>query len=104
MRGVRVGCLGGGRGRHKGHTPLDSYNSSKGRKTTRLLEACLNFFFGGGRATSALHHQEDGRASSPRRLSMGTEQCAVVSLVRGPLGVHFSYGLYSYGLYSYGPI
>ena len=29
-------------------------------------------------ASSAQHHQEDGPASSPGRLSMGTEQCAVV--------------------------
>ena len=33
---------------------------------------------GGGGLRSAQHHQEDGLASSPGRLSMGTEQCAVV--------------------------
>ena len=31
-------------------------------------------------ASSAQHHQEDGPASSPGHLSMGTEQCAVVFL------------------------
>ena len=31
-----------------------------------------------GLASSAQHHQEDGPASSPENLSMGTEQCAVV--------------------------
>ena len=45
----------------------------------------------GGGASSALHHQEDERASSPGHLSMGTEQCAgvfssVVSLMRAREG------------------
>ena len=41
-------------------------------------------FLGVGRwgvTSSTQHHQEDGLASSPGRVSMGTEHCAVVILL-----------------------
>ena len=37
---------------------------------------------GGGGANSTQHHQEDGPASSLEPVSMGTEQCVVVSLLK----------------------
>ena len=40
---------------------------------------------GAGVASSAQHHREDGPASSPGHLSMGTEQCAVLFSSRGGL-------------------
>jgi hypothetical protein len=51
------------------------------RRSRRVSEVCRRASEaqgGGGLASSAQHHQEDGPASSLGRLSMGTEQCAVV--------------------------